>query len=235
MHRFFLTKEQLNNCIIDGEEFIHAVKVLRLGVGADFVAIAGDQNNYFCKITSVRNRALDFVIEKTEPNAKNPQKQIVLYEALAKGEKLELVTQKITEIGASKLVPIYLTNCDVKPNTTKTSRLAKITESACKQCGRSIPVTIDQIKTLDQILPELATYDVALFANEKEQTAKLDYNLLKGANSVAIIVGPEGGFTDAEIQELSKVSTSISLGSRILRTETACIFLVSVVTSLIGA
>lgn len=237
MHRFFLLKEELDRLEIKSEEFNHLKNVLRMKEGDDFVAICNDEFNYFCKITSLTKNSAKFCVTKKELNTANPAKEIAIFQGLAKGDKLELVTQKATEIGASKIVPVFFANCDVKANTNKLTRLEKIAVSACKQCGRSKVPEITECKQLKDLPDLIAGYDVCFFANEREDD-KSFISLLNGnknANKIAIIVGPEGGFTANEIATISSIAQSVSLGKRILRTETAGIFMLSVISAYYGA
>lgn len=232
MKRFYLTEEQFNNGIIDGDEFNHIKNVMRLKKCDNFVAFFGDEFDYTAEITEIKKDNLEFKVLNKTKNINNPQIKIDLFQALAKGEKLELVAQKTTEIGINSIIPLYVKNCDVKPNTTRPARLEKIIIGACKQCGRSIVPKVYPVTTLPDCIKLLDFYDLVLFANETESTNRIFDTLSanKSAKSIAIIVGPEGGFTPDEIKLIEKVSTSVTFGKRILRTETASIYLTSIVS-----
>ena len=231
MKRFYLTNEQFTTNTIDGDEFNHMKNVMRMNSGDKFIAFIGDEFDYECTINEIKKNYISFSIDAQVLNLKNPKLKIDLFQSLAKGEKMELVTQKCTEIGIRTIYPLFVKNCDVKANSNKPARLEKIVISACKQCGRSQLTEVKTILTLQEALPLLKTYDLVLFANETEQSTRI-YDQLeknKNAKSIALIVGPEGGFTPDEIEQLNKISTSITFGSRILRTETASIYLSSIV------
>lgn len=231
MKRFFVSPEEFNNKTISGDEFNHIKNVMRMNKGDGFIAFIGDENDYTCEISEINKNNLKFSVLNTCKNTKNPNIKIDVFQALAKGEKMELIAQKLTEIGVSTIFPLFVKNCDVKPNTNKPERIKKIVVSACKQCGRSVIPTISYVVNLNDTLAMIKNYDLVLFANEKENNARIydTLNKNKSAKKVALIIGPEGGFKDEEITAISKVSTSVTFGSRILRTETAAIYLISIV------
>lgn len=231
MKRFYISAEEFKQKTITGDEFNHIKNVMRMNKGDGFIAFIGDEKDYYCVITQINKHSLDFEIVKTEINHKNPKLQIDIFQALAKGEKMELIAQKLTEIGVSTIFPLFVKNCDVKPTTNKPERIKKILISACKQCGRSIVPTIVNVITIKEALPLLNGYDLVLFANETEENNRI-YDILnknKNISKIALIIGPEGGFTKDEILAFSSVAKSVTLGSRILRTETAAIYIASII------
>ena len=231
MKRFYLNNDQFKTRTIDGDEFNHIKNVMRMNKGDEFIAFIGDEKDYSCVIEDIKKDHIFFSIISDSVNIANPRISISLFQALAKGEKMELVAQKTTEIGISHFYPLYTKNCDVKPNTTKTNRLEKIIISACKQCGRSHLPTIHPIITTNDAIKELRNFDLVLFANETESNTRI-YDVLannQSAKNIALIIGPEGGFTPDEINLFSTISTSVSFGKRILRTETASIYLTSII------
>lgn len=231
MKRFYISENEFENNIISGDEFNHIKNVMRLKEGDEFIAFFGDEFDYVCKLTSIKKNQLEFLILDKYKNLQNPTIEIDLFQSLAKGEKMELITQKTTEIGISTIFPLFVKNCDVKPNTNKPERLRKIVINACKQCGRSKLPTVTDVITFKDSIALLKNYDLVLFANETEKNSRV-YQLLEknsSAKKIAIIIGPEGGFSKEEINEYSKLATSVSLGNRILRTETAAIYLTSII------
>ena len=231
MKRFYLTQEQFSTRTIDGDEFNHIKNVMRMNKGDEFIAFIGDANDYICEIVEIKKDKLIFEVLSNSKNTANPNISIAIFQALAKGEKMELVAQKCTEIGISDFYPLYTRNCDVKPNTTKTTRLEKIVVSACKQCGRSIVPVIHELVQIKECIALLSNFELVLFANEKESTNRI-YDTLnehKDAKKIAIIIGPEGGCTTEEINLFSMHAKSISFGNRIFRTETASIYLTSII------
>ena len=231
MRRFFLTQQELNSGEFGGDEFSHMRKVLRMQEGDQFIAITGDQYDYICEIKKINKDTAEFQVLNKEVNVANPKINITIVQALCKSDKLELITQKATEIGATTLVPIYLKNCDVKQNTGKLSRLQKIAISASKQCKRSTILNIDDCITINELANRLKDFDMIIFANEREQERSIFDTISKveSPNNIAVIIGPEGGFTDEEIDKIINMgATSVSFGKRILRTETAGLYAISV-------
>ena len=125
---------------------------------------------------------------------------------------------------------LLLCSCNSKQEEINTFIKNKISQEACKQCGRSIPVKIHNPIKFKQMLDMLKDFDIVLFANETNKT--ISQNDLSKYTSIAIIVGSEGGFSQAEIEEIVKRSTNFGLGERILRTETASIVLCGIVSYL---
>ena len=151
--------------------------------------------------------------------------------SICEDDKLDLVTQKLCELGATKIIPFESDFTVAKPNPNKIARLNKVSEEACKQCGRSIPLKVENAISFKQMLEQIAEYDIVLFANEKERLASQE---IQDKNNIAIIIGSEGGFSDSEIEQIkSRGAKCIGLGERILRTETASIALCAIVGNLI--
>ena len=231
MRRFFLSQQELNSGVFGGDEFNHMRKVLRMQEGDQFIAITGDQYDYLCKIKKLNKDTAEFQVITKEVNVANPKINITIVQALCKSDKLEFITQKATEIGATTLVPIYLKNCDVKQNTGKLSRLQKIAISASKQCKRSTILNIEDCITINELNDKLKDYDMTIFANERERERGVFDTILKvdKPNKIAVIIGPEGGFTDEEINKIIDMGAiSVSFGKRILRTETAGLYAISI-------
>lgn len=240
--RFFVEKDKIfgNTINLDGEEYIHLSKVLRLRVDDKVECFYDNSDIFECKVKSISKNNSELTVLSSYPCAQNPQLHITLFQALPKLDKLEFVTQKLTELGICRVVPFVSKFCIAKQNVNKIERLKKIVVSACKQCGRTKLVDIGDVLKLDKVVECLTDYDLVLFANECEQTKsvsevissfkndlaqKTDKNNVK----IAYIVGSEGGFDKDEIAKLSAVAKSVSLGKRILRAETAAVTLGAIV------
>lgn len=238
MKKFFIEKNNFNGKFanITGEEFFHFSKVLRGKIGEKIICLCGDENEYFCEVVKIERDNAVARVDKVELCQANPKKEIVVYQGLPKGEKLELIIQKISELGASEIVPFESDFTIAKGNPIKMERLEKIAREACKQCGRSKAIKISPIAKLKNIIDDLANFDLVLFLYENataESTLVKIENKIKKANRIAIIVGAEGGFSEIENEILSKLDIEkVSLGKRILRTETATIALVGFVSLL---
>ena len=227
MKKFFGSKIN-GNIVIDDEELKH-LAVLRCNVGEEVICLCGDEFEYLCKITQITKKSATFEVLEQRICEKNPQKQITLFQGLPKLDKLELITQKITELGITELIPFESDFTIAKTNLNKIDRLNRISQEACKQCGRSIPLKILQPIKLKDVLNKIKDFDIVLFANETNRQIT-DINL-QNYNKIAIIIGSEGGFSPSEIQML-KDTTQVGLGERILRTETASIVLCGIVSYL---
>ena len=224
MRRFF-GKFENENIVVEGEELKHLASVIRLKDGDEFICVTGDEFDYVCKILSVdKKRALAEVLEKCE-NKSNPKNNLVLFQALIKKDNFELVLQKAVELGMSSVIPFVSEHC-VNKSGINMERLNTLTLSACKQCERSVPMALSQAVKFDEMLKELKDFDVVIFANEIDGK-EFDYSTLSKYNNIAFVVGCEGGFTEREKDKLLALSNvkSVSLGSRILRAETASIVL----------
>ncbi len=239
MARKFFIKTTKNSVgdeiIVDGEEFNHIKNVMRYNVGDELEVIDGNGSNLLCSIKSIQKNNLTLKILATEKCKADPKINVTVFQALVKGEKLELITQKLTELGITKLVPFYSEFCQVKPNTTRIDRLEKISIEALKQCGRSKILEISNILTFDEMIKSLSEYEEVIFAYENAKTP-LDSKSLKLRKNIAIVIGSEGGFSEKEAKILtsSKNVSTISLGQRILRAETASIALSTIVLFSVG-
>lgn len=220
MKKFFGNIEN-NEIYIDGEDLMH-LAVLRCEIGEQIICYANDEFEYLCEIKNISKKvAVCEIINKKECEG-NPKCNITMFQGLPKQDKLDFITQKLTELGASSLIPFESNFTIAKPNSNKLDRLNKITLEACKQCGRSVPLKIENAIKFNEMLERLKDYDLVLFANEtNKQITKIDFS---NAKNIAIIVGSEGGFSPEEIEKLKNIKvTEFGLGSRILRCETASV------------
>lgn len=229
---FFIEKENIfdDKITLTGDEFQHLSKVLRAKVGEKVLCFYDNSPFFECEIAQLAKHFATLNILNKRECLANPACNIVLFQALPKLDKLELISQKLTELGVSKIQPIKTQFCIAKDNPNKLDRLTKIVVSACKQCNRTSLLKI--LPTIDVKDANFDEFDLVLFANENEQTVALDtfHDEIKKAQSIAFIVGSEGGFSKEEIEILSKKARSVSLGKRILRTETCAIALASYIS-----
>ena len=219
--------EENDKIKLTGEEFNHLINVLRYKENDEIIVCNNSGYKYLSKIISIaKKEAVLQVLEKQE-SKQEPKFQIDVFQALVKGEKFELLAQKLTEIGVSSIIPFSSEFCQVKPNTTRLDRLNKISVEACKQCGRAKSLEISKILSFDEMIDSLSCYEKVFFAYEKE-VELLKIEPLK-YNKIALIIGSEGGFSDNESQKIASLKNvqTISLGNRILRAETASIVLSS--------
>lgn len=233
MRRFFGEKKN-DKIVITGEEYNHLRNVLRLNVGDEILVSLNDENEYACEITSFgRNDAVCKIIG-SKPCDGNPKKNIVIFQAITKRPKFEFIVQKATEIGITKIVPFVSEFVIAKVTENKMDRLESIAMNACKQCERTIMPIIDKPKNIDEVIASFKDFDLILFANERADKGEAIANLDKYKN-IAIIVGSEGGFSQKEKEKFIEAgATSISLGRRIYRCETASVAMMSLVSILSG-
>lgn len=230
MHRFFVDASQVggSSILIDGDDVKHIRKVLRLGKGDRIEVSDSTSWEYLCEIERVDEDAVEAVILDKQRFAREPELDITLYQGVPKGDRMDQIVQKCTELGVRTIVPVFMLRSVVKESgkyTKKIIRYNAIAREAAKQCRRGvIPEVSEAIHSDD--FPALAdNYDLILFPyeNEEEMTIKKCLRRLeKKPKKIAVIVGPEGGFSDEEASHIIfSGGISVSLGKTILRTETA--------------
>lgn len=239
MQKFFINDNQIieEKAIITGEDVRHISNVLRMKVGEE-LQIGNKQKveSYIAEIERIeKDKVIAKLIEKC--SIKNePNVDIDLYQGLPKADKMEWIIQKTTEVGVNKIIPVEMTRCivklDEKDAIKKITRWQKVAEGAAKQSKRDkIPVIENKIK-LPELKEKIKEYDAFFIAYEEEETNKLKEELKKIENKefykIAVLIGPEGGLEKNEVNDLKKDGAKVvTLGKRILRTETAPIVIVS--------
>jgi len=233
MRRFFGV-EKNNKVYIEGEEFNHLKNVLRMSVGDEMLVSLNDEFEYICEVEKMeKGRAICKVNGKRECEG-NPHKNIVIFQAITKGSKFEFIVQKATEIGISKIVPFLSEFVIAKVSESKKDRLMSIAINACKQCERTKVPEIADVTDVDGVISQFKDFDLVLFANERASVGEQIKNFDKHQN-IAIIVGSEGGFSQKEKEKFEGAgATTISLGKRIYRCETASVAMMSLVSILSG-
>lgn len=217
---------------ISGKEVKH-IQVLRHQVGERIVI-----NEYVCEILEMKKNSIVIEIVAMAEKVGEPKVPVTLYIAMLKGEKMDLVVQKAVELGVKNIVPFFCNNTvvklDEKGKIKRQTKLQMIADEACKQCGRTDRVVVVDIITFKELLLKMAKKVLTILAYEKE-TAPLREVLeqikkIDSLQEVAMIIGPEGGFDEVEIHQLRSFEwiECVSLGSRILRAETAVFHLLSI-------
>ncbi|MBR1803206.1 MAG: 16S rRNA (uracil(1498)-N(3))-methyltransferase [Clostridia bacterium] len=240
MPKFFVHSNQIeaSQIKIVGEDVKHISSVLRIKIGEE-ITICNQETklNYLAKITTINKEAVfcqitDCIKPFVESNIK-----ITVFQGLPKANKMEYIIQKATELGATKIVPVAMQRSIVKLEEKtapkKIERWQKIAETAAKQSGRDYIPKIEQVQTISMICEKMQSNDLTLLAYENEQKTTLKEELKKfkikpeGAN-VGMIIGPEGGLDSKEVEILIAAGAKpVTLGKRILRTETASITMIS--------
>ena len=224
MHRFFTTEIQPDTAVVRGDDVKHIAKVLRLHAG-DRVQLC-DGNGRECE-AAIRSVSSDAVVFDTEPwqiAQTEPRTKITLFQCLPKAGKMETIIQKCVEIGVCGFVPVQSERCVVvlkPPYEGRIERWQRVSEEAAKQSRRGVIPQVALPAALDKL--DFSDFDTVLAPYENERTVSLKTALRASCGTrVAVVIGPEGGFSDAEIACLvEKGAVSVSLGPRILRTETA--------------
>ena len=223
--------------IIEGEEFHHMTNVMRARVNDKICLFNGDGNFYFAEIVAINKKYAEIFITRKEKSNNEPTIKLVVYQALAKGDKLSLVMQKITELGASEMRLFESDFCDVKAQSNKQERMDSISVSAAKQCGRASIVESSGVYTIKEIAEQIKDFDAFFVAYENEDghtMVESIQNSKRTLKNIAVMIGAEGGFSEKEIQLLKDNGADIvSLGKRILRTETASIACTAVIMQLL--
>lgn len=234
MYQFFVDKCQINGnkIYIDGPDFNHIKNVLRMRVGEELnVVTEGEDKEYRCEIESFEDSRVNLILQFIkEENVELPNR-IFLLQGLPKADKMELIIQKAVELGVYEIVPVSMkrsvVKLDDKKAASKVSRWCTIAEAAAKQSKRRIIPLVTLPKNLKEALKYVSSCDVKIVPYEMlasdamSVTRELFSNIEKNKD-IAVIIGPEGGFDEAEI-ELCKEEgfNPVTLGKRILRTETA--------------
>ena len=243
MPKFFVKSNQIkeNKIVIIGEDVNHIKNVLRKNIGNTIeICNKDNSNNYLAEIMSIENEMIECSILQELNNNTESNVLINVFQGLPKSDKMELIIQKSVELGASKITPVRMKRCVVKlsgkDEEKKIARWQKIAEVASKQCERNIIPDVDRIVSVGDICNQIKEYDVVLVAYENEKTNKLKYelekikNIFKDKIKIAIVIGPEGGLEPNDVELLkSNGAKIITLGNRILRTETVALNMISII------
>ncbi len=238
MYHFFAEHENIHDTYIEivGSDVNHLKNVLRFKDGDNLLISSGDNVDYICHISEMYDDKIIALIDSIDNVGKELPSKVYLFQGLPKGDKMELIIQKMTELGVHQIIPVAMKRSVVKLDSKKEGNKIKrwnlIAESAAKQSKRSIIPEITGVCGFKEAIEFADSLDVKLLpyecADGMSKTKNIINNIKKG-QSVAIFIGPEGGF-DIEELEFAKEHgfEIITLGKRILRTETAGMMLMSV-------
>ena len=232
MHRFFVQPEDISDGMvrIGGSDFNHINRALRLETGEGIIVSSGDGLDHLAEIREFRDNEVIVVIKESYRNKNEPELQVTLAQAIPKKGNMELIIQKCTELGIRRIIPLFtertIVKLDEKKQEKRRERWQKIAEEAAKQSRRGIIPYIDNFYRLQELVDIFAEFDIVLIPWEEEEENGLRGALekvdLKEKSRILIIIGPEGGFSAGEVEDVRKTGgISVSLGPRILRTETA--------------
>ncbi len=231
MQNFFTETSAVQDGLIrlSGQDVNHMKNVLRMRPGEAVKVHDGRGVSYTCRIRAYEDREAVLEIIETETARTELPSDIYLFQGLPKGDKMEWIVQKAVELGAAGVIPFAagrsVVRLDEKKAEKKTARWQAIAKSAAEQCGRAVIPVVSRPVSFGGALEKAGELDVILIPYELERGMKETADIISGirpGQSVGVFIGPEGGF-DAEEVEKAKAAgaLSVSLGSRILRTETA--------------
>lgn len=230
MPRFFVKPEQINENMITiiGEDAKHITSVLRCKIDEKITVCDGCGNDYDCSIVEIVGNEVNVNIISENISCSEPNTKVTLFQGLPKSDKMELIIQKCVELGVDRIVPVNTARAIVKfdkkdKESKKLERWQKISEAAAKQSGRGKIPPICPVMTFDEAVKEAKTMDGSIIPYENEQFNNIKEFVKKHSGvSIGIFIGPEGGFEEYEItQAINNGILPITLGKRILRTETA--------------
>lgn len=231
MHRFFIEHSQIQNgrLYVEGPDVNHIRNVLRMKPGDQVMVSDGEGTQYLCALESFADGQVWFEIVDAWKENRELSSKLYLFQGLPKGDKMELIIQKATELGVYELVPVAtartVVKLDAKKAEKKLARWNAIAESAAKQSGRSMLPRVREVRTFSEALASARELDVLLIPYEKAEGMEATRQAIEGirpGQSVGIFIGPEGGFEEAEVEQAVALGAApVTLGRRILRTETA--------------
>ena len=240
MHRFYASRSPENGlAVLDPEDCRHAVKVLRLRPG-DEIEVFVDHARFRAELTGCSEDAVTARILDELPDTE-PRLQLTLYQGLPKGDKMEFIVQKAVELGVHRIVPVAMARCvvrlDAAAGRKKQERWQKIAREACKQSGRMEDICVCLPLSFEQFLEEIRQEEAVLvpWENARGYSLRTFHAEHPGCRSLGIVIGPEGGMEEQEVQAMQHSGAlSVTLGPRILRTETAGLGAISALMCLYG-
>lgn len=248
MPKFFVRDDQINDNKIDivGEDVNHISNVLRMKVGDEFQVCNSDTTeNYNVEIKSFeKEKIICSIVNKMKSEAESDI-NLKIFQGIPKSDKMELIIQKSTELGIKELIPVDMERCvskiSGKDEKKKIDRWQKISEVAAKQSGRDMIPKIHNVIKINDIVKVISDFDMMIVPYEKAEGYSFkdaieeikEYD--KSNINIGIVIGPEGGFEPSEIEQLREAGAKIvTLGKRILRTETVALAMSSVIMYELG-
>lgn len=238
MHHFFVSPDQIDEkyVTITGGDVNHIKNVLRMKIDEELLISNGQDKDYYCKIESISDDEIKAVILDEEFEGTELPTELYLFQGLPKSDKMELIIQKAVELGVKEIIPVATKRCvvklDDKKEASKIKRWQAISESAAKQSRRIIIPEVSSVMSFKEAINRAKEFELGIipYENFKDMTETKEVlkKVQKGIK-IGIFIGPEGGFEESEIQyALENGIHPISLGKRILRTETAGLAILSV-------
>ncbi len=239
MYRFFVSAEQLKEetVCVAGEDYNHIRNVLRMKKGEEVLLCDGGEKEYLCEIVEydADNESVRLKIRDVFGNARELPARITLFQGYPKGDKMETIIQKAVELGVYEVVPVMMKRCvvklDEKKAQKKVERFNAISLSAAKQSKRGRIPEVREVMRFSDACNYAKEMDMILLPYENAQGMEFARQMIResvGKEHIGIFIGPEGGFDTSEVEQIESIGgKTISLGHRILRTETAGMTIVS--------
>lgn len=231
MHRFFVEPSQIGEkeIVITGPDVNHIRNVLRMRAGEELLAADGQGSEYRCILRELQDSEIRAEICRKFSGSAELPSRITLFQGLPKSDKMDLIIQKCVELGVFRIVPVTtkrtVVKLDAKKEESRRKRWTAVSESAAKQSGRGIIPDISGVQSFREAVEEAGELDVCLIPYEKAEDMARTREILSGipaGASIGVFIGPEGGFEEEEVREAMEAGARpITLGRRILRTETA--------------
>lgn len=232
MPRFFVTSDAISpdRITITGDDARHISRSLRMKSGESLTVCSPDGIEYDCVIAEITAEAVILDVLSSAPSANEPPYRAVVYQSLVRGERFDTVIQKSVEFGAHRIVPVATARATVKLSAAdaekKRVRWQRIAEEAAKQCGRACVPEVAPLMTFDRAISEAG--GTKLFCYEDERTLHLRDAISEEIGEFSIFIGPEGGYAPEEAALAAQAGAqTVSLGRRILRTESAAPFVLA--------
>jgi 16S rRNA (uracil1498-N3)-methyltransferase len=244
-HRFYAPPLSFTETSVrlDADEAHHLTRVLRLGPGARAFVFDGEGGEYECEVARVAKHEVELNLLRRLDDAVESPLRLTLAQALIKGDKFDWVIQKATELGVTQIVPLVTDNADIKRDIRRAEERAgqrlqrwrRISLEALKQCGRRRLVEICEPAPFDEFCGSPARSACLIFSERGGESLSEVSAKLRDVNQLSLCVAPEGGWSEYELRMAASCGfTPVSLGSRILRAETAAIAAVSLAQHLFG-
>jgi 16S rRNA (uracil1498-N3)-methyltransferase len=232
--RYFLPQfpdgeRQGNECALTGSEFHHLAHVMRKGVGDCLTVFDGQGTEADAEIVGIAKTCATLCLAERRSDAPQTHANVVLATAAPKADRMRWLVEKATELGVERLIPLQTSRSIVAPGAFKLDKMRQVVVEACKQSGRNRLMQIDLLMPWRQFVAERVSSLATIVADrDGSPLASLDLSALERA-SVLLVVGPEGGLSATELQEAVEAGAkTVSLGSNILRIETAALALAAV-------
>lgn len=237
MHHFFVSPNQIDDkyVTITGGDVNHIKNVLRMKVDEELLISNGQDKDYYCKIEAISDDEIKALILDEEFEGTELPTELYLFQGLPKSDKMELIIQKSVELGVKEIIPVATKRCvvklDDKKEASKIKRWQAISESAAKQSRRTIIPEISSVMSFKEAINRAKEFELGIIPYENfkdmKETKEVLSKVQKGIK-IGIFIGPEGGFDEQEVNQAEEIGAKpITLGNRILRTETAGLAILS--------